>query len=80
MRIEGLEQQQAHWLMRPFYWAMKRRFGKPLTPFKVQAHRPAGVFGVAIVNEAIEAWSKAVDVRFKRMACLRAAQLIGCPF
>jgi len=27
MRIEGLEDKQISWLLKPFTWMMKRRFG-----------------------------------------------------
>jgi hypothetical protein len=35
-RISGLEKEQAPWHLRWFYGAMRKMFGKDLTPAKVQ--------------------------------------------
>jgi hypothetical protein len=58
---------------------MKRQFGKVLTPYTVIAHRPPVAFGFLVANICIEL-SKGVPNPVKRLVCLRAAQLIGCPF
>ncbi len=40
MRIEGLEDKQISWMLKPLTWMMKRRFGKVLNPFKALGYRP----------------------------------------
>ena len=79
MRIRGLERREARWTIRWIYAAMQRQFGKVLTPFTVLAHRPLVAFGVQIANLCLE-FSKGIPNPLKRIVCLRAAQLIGCPF
>lgn len=79
MRIEGLESRQASWLLKPLYFLLRRRFGKVLTPYKVWAHRPGATIGLTIAMQTIEA-ARGLDPKIKRLASLRAAQLIGCLF
>jgi hypothetical protein len=79
MRIKGLEKREVSWTIRWMYGAMKRQFGKVLTPFTVMARRPPVAFGFMVANIFIEA-SKGVPAPLKRLVCLRSAQLIGCPF
>jgi AhpD family alkylhydroperoxidase len=79
MRIQGLENNQVSWMLRPLFGLMKRRFGKVLTPFRVLAYRPAITLGLTGLVQAVE-HSKAVAPRIKNLASVRAAQLIGCSF
>ncbi len=80
MRIEPLESNQVSWVLKPLYFFLKRRFGKVLTPYKVWAYRPAATIGMTVAMGAIEIYSKSLDPKLKRMASLRAAQLVGCLF
>ncbi|HSU91883.1 MAG TPA: hypothetical protein VLI44_10530 [Sporolactobacillaceae bacterium] len=79
MRIEGLEDRQISWLLRPLTWTMKRRFGKVLNPIRAWAYRPGLTIAMAIFTQSVEA-SKVTDPTLKRLVCLRAAQMIGCVF
>jgi alkylhydroperoxidase family enzyme len=79
MRIEGLEEKQISWMLKPFTWMMKRRFGKVLNPYKAWAYRPGLTIAMAIFTQSVEA-SKVTDPSLKRLVCLRAAQMIGCVF
>ncbi len=79
MRIEGLEETQMSWMLKPLTWMMKRRVGKVLTPFKAWAYRPGITFLMSMYQQSIES-SKITSPALKRMVCLRAAQMIGCVF
>jgi alkylhydroperoxidase family enzyme len=79
MRIEPLEDKQISWMLKPFTWMMKRRFGRVLNPIKAWAYRPGLTLAMAIFTQSVEA-SKVTDPSLKRMVCLRAAQMIGCVF
>ncbi|HWN57600.1 MAG TPA: hypothetical protein VNO74_05835 [Methylomirabilota bacterium] len=79
MRIEGLEDKQISWLLKPFTWMMKRRFGKVLNPYKAWAYRPGLTITMSIFTQSVEA-SKVTNPTLKRLVCLRAAQMIGCVF
>lgn len=78
MRIEGLDRKRAGWLMKPIYTLMKWQFGKVLTPYTVQAHRPGVALSFLIPTIALTRGK--VPMALKLMVSLRTAQLIGCPF
>ncbi len=80
MRIEGLERKQVGWLMKLGYSVMTRRYGKVITPAKVWARLPAASIGMAFAMWGIEEVSKGLDPKIKRLANLRTAQMVGCPF
>jgi len=44
-RISGLEKSEAPWHLRWFYRAMRRMFGRDLTPVKLQMRVPGIVWG-----------------------------------
>ena len=79
MRIQALEDKQISWLLKPFTWMMKRRFGKVLNPYKAWAYRPGLTITMSIFTQSVEA-SKVTNPTLKRLVCLRAAQMIGCVF
>ena len=79
MRIEGLEEKQVSWLLRPMTLMMKRRFGMVLNPYKAWAYRPGITIAMAIFMQAVEG-SKVTNPSLKRLVCLRAAQMVGCVF
>jgi len=79
MRIEGLEDKQISWMLKPLTWMMKRRFGKVLNPYKAWAYRPGLTITMSIFTQSVEA-SKVTNPTLKRLVCLRAAQMIGCVF
>ncbi len=79
MRIEPLEENQFHWMLKPLVWMMKRRMHKVLNPFKALAYRPGITVAMTIFTQSVEA-SKVTDPQLKRLVCLRSAQMIGCVF
>lgn len=79
MRIEGLEENQMSWMLRPLTWMLKRRVGKVLNPFRAWAYRPGITIAMSIFMQSVEG-SKVTPETLKRMVCLRAAQMVGCVF
>ena len=78
-RISGLEKHQAPWHLRWFYGAMRKMFGKDLTPAKIQMRLPGAVWG-GIVMEMGLSRRRRVSLRYVQLAKVRAASRIGCPF
>jgi hypothetical protein len=78
-RIRGLEKNEAPLLARPFYFLLRRMFGKDLTPYKIQARRPGILWLGALLGVAIEK-SGRVEPRVHLLVNMYAARLIGCPF
>lgn len=78
-RISGIEKNQAPWHLRWFYAAMRKMFGKDLTPVKIQMRVPGLVWG-SIAMEAGMGRTRRVSLRHLQIGKVRAAARIGCPF
>ena len=78
-RISGLEKSEAPWHLRWFYRAMRRMFGRDLTPVKLQMRVP-GIDWGSIGMEAGLGRKRRVSLRLLQLAKIRAAARIGCPF
>ncbi|HTY54421.1 MAG TPA: hypothetical protein VMB26_04445 [Candidatus Binataceae bacterium] len=79
MRIEGVSEERATRSIRALYDKFKQMFGHVIAPYSVMAHRPAILRAAAQMGRAM-ALSRAIDDKLKTLACIRAAQMIGCPF
>jgi len=78
-RISGLERNQAPWHLRWFYGAMRKMFGKELTPAKIQMRLPGLIWGGIAMQKGLDK-SRRVSLRYTLLGTLRAASRIGCPF
>ena len=78
-RMEGLAKNQAPWHLRWFYRAMRKMFGRDLTPAAIQMRVPGIVWG-SIGMEAGLAKKRRVSLRYTQLGKVRAASRIGCPF
>jgi len=78
-RITGLEKKQAPLSLRWFYGAMRRMFGKDLTPVKLQMRVPGLVWG-SIAMEAGLGRKRRVSLRYIQLGKVRTAARVGCPF
>jgi len=79
MRIDGVADEQAPKGVRSVYAKFKSIFGHVIAPYLVMAHRPAILRAAAHMGRAM-VQSHAADDKLKTLACIRAAQMIGCPF
>ena len=78
-RISGLERKQAPWHLRWFYGAMRKMFGKDLTPAMMQM-RVLGLVWGGIAMEAGLGRKRLLSLRYIQLAKVRTAGRIGCPF
>jgi AhpD family alkylhydroperoxidase len=60
------------------YAAARRMYGSALEPTRVIAHHRPLLAGYGVFALSVDRFSRAVDDRVKRLATLRAAQLVGC--
>jgi hypothetical protein len=79
MRISGLEKNQAPWHLRWFYTAMRKLFGKDLTPAKVHMRLPGLAWGTIAMEFGLSR-KRRVSLRYSQLAKVRTAARIGCPF
>lgn len=78
-RIAGLEKNQAPWHLRWFYGAMRKMFGKDLTPAKMQMRLPGLIWGSVAMEKGL-AKRRQVSLRYIQLAKVRTASRVGCPF
>jgi len=78
-RISDLEKTQSPWHLRWFCSAMRKMFGKDLTPAKIQMRVPGLVWG-GIAMDAGLGRKRLVSLRYIQLGKVRTAARIGCPF
>lgn len=78
-RIQGIEENEASFLVKPLYAASKKILGKVIQPLKIQARRSGIAWFGNLLGLAIEKSGK-VEARIHVFAQLRAAQIVECPF
>jgi hypothetical protein len=82
-RINGAPSNQGSPLRRLFvglvYFVTRRRLGHVIMPVQVTAHH-SKIFWGYLQMEQSQMSAKLVDPRWKGLAELRVATLVGCPF
>ena len=77
-RVQPREPKGLDLIRRITYRSAKRMYGRRLEPTGVLAHHKPLLLGTGGVGLAFERYSRAVEHRYKHLAMLRVAQLIGC--
>jgi hypothetical protein len=78
-RVTGLEKREAPWHLRWFYSAMRKMFGRDLTPVKIHMRVPGLMWG-GIAMEAGLGRKRQVSLRYIQLGKVRTAARVGCPF
>jgi hypothetical protein len=78
-RIKPLERREARWSIRWIYGAAKRKFGKELTPMKVQARIPGILWASSMMSFFLDR-RRYASHRLKSLVSIRTAARVGCPF
>lgn len=60
------------------YRTARRMYGKTMAPNEIMAHSKPSLLGVGMFAMFTEKRARSVDERFKYLAKLRVAQLVGC--
>lgn len=79
MRIQGVPIETAPEKVGSIYSKASGRYGRVPTPLTALAHYPDVLETLTAVSGAPTS-SRLVEPRLKTLACLRAAQIAGCPF
>ena len=78
-RITGVSPRTRNPLLRLIFWLVRRRFGKPVEPMLGYA-RSGAVFAALTVLEIGMERAHRLGPRLGKLAELRVAALVGCPF
>ncbi|MGH7986319.1 MAG: hypothetical protein ACREQX_08545 [Candidatus Binataceae bacterium] len=79
MRIPGVPKERTSGNVAQIYEKATDRYGRVPTPLTALAHCPGVLETLTALSGAL-AGSQSVEPRLKTLACLRAAQIAGCPF
>jgi len=78
-RIEGVPKTTRNPLLRLVFWIARRRFGRDVEPLHGYARSPAVLTAMLLLEAGMER-ARRVDERLRKLAELRVASLVGCPF
>lgn len=78
-RIPGVPESKARGLVRWLFWQSRRMFGKVPEPTAVMPHQPRLLLANGIFELGLSSL-KRVPAAVKKLAEVRVATLIGCPF
>ncbi len=78
-RIRGVEAKRALWHVRLIYWLAKRSLRRIPEGMRIRAHDPRLLRHSTRLDLYCEAKGEA-PARLKRLAMLKTAMLVGCPF
>ena len=79
MRIEGVPKEVVPENVTRIYRKASGSYGRVPTPLTAPAHCPDVLDTLTALSGALTS-SQLVEPRLKTLACLRAAQIAGCPF
>ena len=78
-RINGVESKQAPWHVRLIYWFRERKYGHVPEGTKILAYDPRLLRQYVRMSRYSET-KAALAPSLKRLAMLKTAMLVGCPF
>ena len=79
MRIKGVPLEEAASNVQQLYRKVAERLGRVTIPLTAFAHCPEIAEAYSALGAALMR-SQGVEPRLKTLACLRVAQIVGCPF
>jgi hypothetical protein len=79
MRLMGVDANNPPPSVRPIFDRSRERYGRVISPSLLMAYRPEILVAASGLGAAIDG-SGEVEPRFKIIASVRAAQIVGCPF
>ena len=79
MRVKGIDPDNPPEAVKSIFDRSRERYGRVISPNLIMGHRPEILLAASGLGRAIDA-SNVIEPRFKILASVRAAQMIGCPF
>ncbi|MHA1544800.1 MAG: carboxymuconolactone decarboxylase family protein [Alphaproteobacteria bacterium] len=80
MRVSPRLAVQYPWVLRPFFWRQRRRYGAILGAALLWASQPKLFLGVAMLYGMIDRKSSPIDPAMRSLVTVRVSQINGCSF
>ena len=80
MRVEAKALSRYPWLLRPFFWNQRRKYGAVLEPGLLWGRSPWLFAAVALLYGALDRRSSPIEPALRALVTVRVSQLNGCAF
>ncbi len=80
MRVKTKEVNEYPWLVRPFFWNQKRKYGEVLIPGMVWGRVPKLFASVALLYGALDRNSSPLSPELRSLVTVRVSQINWCQF
>jgi uncharacterized peroxidase-related enzyme len=80
MRVIPIPESTAPWLLRPFFWNQRRKYGRVLDAARVWARAPRLFLGVALLYGMIDRRRSPIDPALRSLVTVRVSQINDCAF
>jgi uncharacterized peroxidase-related enzyme len=80
MRISLKQLREYPWILRPFFWNQKRKYGAPLQPGLLWARSPKLFAAVAVLYGALDRKSSPLSPVLRSLITVRVSQINWCHF
>ena len=78
-RIDGISDEEASFITKRVFAVSAKETGRVPDPLRIMAKSGPSMFGIGLFQMVFDN-AKTVDKKYKTLACLKAAALIGCVF
>lgn len=80
MRVSSCKLPHVSWLLRPFFWNQRRKYGQPLEAALVWARRPRLFLAIANLYGALDRRRSPVSPTIRSLVTVRVSQINHCRF
>ena len=80
MRVTVKQLKQYPWILRPFFWNQKRKYGEILIPGLLWARVPKLFASVALLYGALDRKSSPINPELRSLVTVRVSQINWCAF
>ena len=80
MRITPKKLHEYPWILRPFFWSQKRKYGAVLQPSLLWARVPKLFVAVAVLYGALSGKRSPIDPALRSLVMVRVSQINWCHF
>lgn len=80
MRVTVKKSKKYPWILRPFFWNQKRKYGEILIPGLVWGRVPKLFASVAMLYGALDRKSSPINPELRSLVTVRVSQINGCKF
>ena len=80
MRVSAFLLSHVSWLLRPFFWNQRRKYGQPLEAALVWARRPRLFLAIANLYGALDRRRSPVSPTIRSLVTVRVSQINHCRF